>query len=162
MNFLVGFHQPPTVILIPTVLKQAQGITNWTFGKTGKKKSLDLDLHEKVYLLVHSCKDLHNRYVIRLGELHIFFAMVGAIWAYIEGSGIDQSWVMSRWFSGNTMHQVQMFVNEKGPFCPWEQFIFYTCMFYLQNPMNHQVVMKMWSQLSKPWVVLILKILKLP
>ena len=65
---------------MPTVLKQAQGITNWTFGKTEKKKiSLDLDLYEKVYLLVHSCKDLHNRDVIRLGELHILFAMVRAI-----------------------------------------------------------------------------------
>ena len=45
-------------------------------------------------------------YVIRLGELHIVFAMVRGIGTYIEGSEIDQSWVKSKWFSENTVHQV--------------------------------------------------------
>ena len=54
----------------------------------------------------HSREDLCNRHVIRLGELHIVFAIFRAIETYIEGSGIDQSWVKPGWFSKNTMQQV--------------------------------------------------------
>ena len=61
---------------IYTALKRAQGITKWRYGESGKTIiSLDLDLYEKVYLLVHGHKDLRNRYVIRIGELHIVFTM---------------------------------------------------------------------------------------
>ena len=75
---------------IYTALKRAQGITNWTYGETGKTLiSLDLSLFEKVYLLVHSRKRLRHHFVIRLGDLHIVFTMVRAIGTYIEGSGID-------------------------------------------------------------------------
>ena len=89
---------------IYTALKRVQGITNWTHSETEKAIiSLDLDVCEKVYLLVHGCEDLCNRYIIRLGELHIVFAMVRAIGTYIEGSGIGQSWVKLGWFSENTM-----------------------------------------------------------
>ena len=68
---------------IYTALKRSQGITNWTFGETGKTIRL--------YQLVQSCKDLYIRIYIGI---------------YIERSGIDQSWVKSGWFSENTMHQV--------------------------------------------------------
>ena len=92
---------------IYTALKRVQGISNWTHSETEKTIiSLDLDVCEKVYLLVHGCEDLCNRYIIRLGELHFVFAMVRAIETYIEGSGIDQFWVKLGWFSENTMHQV--------------------------------------------------------
>ena len=78
-----------------------------TCGDTGKTIiSLDANLYEKIFLLVHSREDLRNRSVILLGELHIVFAMFRAIGTYIEGSGIDQSWVKSGWFSESTMHQV--------------------------------------------------------
>ena len=70
-----------------------------------KKKSRPCSLR-KVYLLVHSHKDLRNRYVIWLGELHIVLAMVREIGTYVDKSEIVQSWVKSGWFSENIMHQV--------------------------------------------------------
>ena len=76
---------------IYTALKRTKGVTNWTFGETRKTIILDLDLYEKVDLLVHSREDLSNRYVIQLRKLHIVFAIFRAIETYIEGSGIDQS-----------------------------------------------------------------------
>ena len=92
---------------IYTAMNRAQHINNWCRGVIGKTIiSLDLDLYEKVYLLVNSRDDLRDRYILRLGELHIVFAMIRAIGTYIEGSGIDQSWVKSGWFGENTVKQV--------------------------------------------------------
>ena len=68
--------------------------------------SLDLDLYEKLYLLVHSREDLRNRYVIRLGKLHIVFVVIRKIGTYTEGSGFEKSWFKSEWLSENTIHQV--------------------------------------------------------
>ena len=102
--------------LIPyyIALKRTQDIINWTYGKTGKAiESPYLYLYEKVYLLVHSCEDLRNHYVIRLGELHIVFAMVSSVGTNIERSRTDQSCFKLGYFSENTMHQV---CERKGPF----------------------------------------------
>ena len=68
--------------------------------------SLDLDLYEKLYLLVHSREDLRNRYVIRLGKLLIVFVVIRKIGTYTEGSGFEKSWFKSGWLSENTIHQV--------------------------------------------------------
>ena len=58
---------------IYTALMREQGITNWVCVENGKTIiSLDLDLYERVYLLVHSREDLRNRYVIRLGSYILY------------------------------------------------------------------------------------------
>ena len=65
---------------IYTALMKAQGISVWTCGAGSKSViSLDQDLYEKSYLLVHSRSDMRNKYILCLGELHAVFAHIRAI-----------------------------------------------------------------------------------
>ena len=67
-----------------TALKRANGISIWACGNFFKTTlSLDLDLREKIYPLVHFRGDLRHRFVIRLDELHAVFAHVRAIGNFI-------------------------------------------------------------------------------
>ena len=75
---------------------------------------LDLDLYEKAYLLVHSRKDLRDRYVLCLGELHIIFAEIRAIGKFINSSGLDDAWMGANWFDSECLlQQVKQCPNMK-------------------------------------------------
>ena len=90
-----------------TGISMANDISQYLRGYGSKAIiSLDLDLYEKVYLLVNSREDLRNRYVICLGELHITFAYLRAIGTYIESSGLDDCWTRAKLFGDNTCRQV--------------------------------------------------------
>ena len=74
---------------IYTALKLSQSISTWTCPTVNKTViSLDLDLFERAYLLVQSRDDLRNKFVLRLGEMHIEFAALRAIGRFIENSGL--------------------------------------------------------------------------
>ena len=63
--------------------------------------SLDLDLYEKVYMLINTREDLRKEYIICLGELHIVFAHLRAIGAFINSSGIDDAWISAKCLTVN-------------------------------------------------------------
>ena len=92
----------------PVVPAKCCGLLMIPLNNPGSKAiiSLDLDLYEKVYLLVNSREDLRNRYVICLGELHIAFAYFRAIGTYIECFGLDDCWMRANLFEENTYRQV--------------------------------------------------------
>jgi len=48
--------------------------------------------------------DLKNRWVIRPGELHIFFAAIRVIGSFIDGTGITDLW--SVLYSDSTINQI--------------------------------------------------------
>ena len=84
---------------IYTALMRAQNITTWACGGSSKIViSLDLDLYEKAYLLVYSNSDLRSRFILCLGELHIVFAHIRAIGAYVSNSGLETAWMHANWF----------------------------------------------------------------
>ena len=84
---------------IYTALMKAQGISVWTCGAGSKSViSLDLDLYEKSYLLVHSRSDMRNKYILCLGELHAVFAHIRAIGNLINSSGIEDAWLEAAWY----------------------------------------------------------------
>ena len=60
--------------------------------------SLDLDLYEKAYTLVHYNTYLRERFILCLGELHAVFAHICAIGNYITCSGLDNAWMCAEWF----------------------------------------------------------------
>ena len=92
---------------IYTSLITANKISMWACGDTGKTiVCLDLDLYAKVYMLVNCCDELRGKFVLRLGELHIVFALIRAIGTYIESSGIDDAWKKSGLFGDNTVKQI--------------------------------------------------------
>ena len=75
---------------------------------------LDLDLHEKAYLIVHSRKDLRDRYLLCLGELHIISAEIRAIGNFINSSGLDDAWMGANWFDSECLlWQVKQCPNMK-------------------------------------------------
>ena len=84
---------------IYTALMQAQGISVWTCGAGSKNDiSLDLDFYEKCYLLVHSRRDMRDKYILCLGELHTVFAHIRAIGNLINSSGIEDAWLEAAWY----------------------------------------------------------------
>ena len=84
---------------IYTALMKAQGISVWTCGAGSKSViSLDLDLYEKSYLLVHSRSDMRNKYILCLGELHAVFAHIRAIGNLINSSGIEDACLEAAWY----------------------------------------------------------------
>ena len=64
---------------------------------------LDLDLYAKAYTLVHSRRDLRDRYVLCLGALHTVFAAIRAIGTSINCSGIDDAWMAAEWFDSECL-----------------------------------------------------------
>ena len=64
-------------------MMRVKNITAWDCGNDKKTAvSLDLDLNEKIYLLVNSNPNLKNKYVLCLGELDAVFAHLRAIATY--------------------------------------------------------------------------------
>ena len=89
---------------IYTALVTGKNISARACGKTSKVVvSLDLDLYEKLYLLVNFNDNLRSRYVLCLGELHAVFAHLRAIGSFISGSGIDDSWIAAGWFDSQCL-----------------------------------------------------------
>ena len=75
---------------------------------------LDLDLYAKAYKLVHSRRDLRDRYVLCLGALHTVFAAIRAIGTFINCSGIDDAWMAAEWFDSECLlRQVKECTNMK-------------------------------------------------
>ena len=58
---------------------------------------LDLDLYAKAYKLVHSRRDLRDRYV------HTVFAAIRAIGTFINCSFIDDAWMAAEWFDSECL-----------------------------------------------------------
>ena len=48
-------------------------------------------------------KDLRNRYVLCLGELHDVFAYLRAIGSFVEGLGIADAWVQAGWYDSPSL-----------------------------------------------------------
>ena len=66
---------------IYTALMLSQGISVHAVGDGERTViTMDLDLYERAYLLIHSRDDLRDKFVLRLGELHVIFAQLRAIW----------------------------------------------------------------------------------
>ena len=92
---------------IYTSLMLAQNIT--THVAYGSKKTiiaLDLDLYDRALQLRNSRDDLRDKFILRLGELHIVFAQCRAIGRFIENTGIDDAWIRSEVIGPNTVKQV--------------------------------------------------------
>ena len=85
----------------------AQNISLWVSGNGAKTIiSLDLDLYKKAYLMIRSRTDLAEKFIVRLGEFHVEFAVIRAIGKYVENSGIEKAWIDSGWFGSCIMRQV--------------------------------------------------------
>ena len=81
---------------IYTALMQAQRISVWTCGAgSNRVLSLYLDLYVKCYLLVHSRRDMRDKYILCLGELHAVFAHIGNL---INSPGIEGAWFEAAWY----------------------------------------------------------------
>ena len=86
---------------IYTGLMRAHGIAVWSCGASVKAIiSLDLDLYEKIYLLVNSNSEIRDKYILCLGELHAVFIHIRAIGNLITSSGIEEAWKGAGWFDG--------------------------------------------------------------
>ena len=89
---------------IYAALKLSQGISTYTIGgeKTVVTLALDLDLFEREYLLLHTRGDLKNKFILRLGELHIIFAHLRTI----GQCGIARCWLEADCMGSVTVEQV--------------------------------------------------------
>ena len=73
---------------IYTAFKLAQNVTTHVIGKSSKTIiSLDLDLYERALRLRNSSPDFLDKYVLRLGELHILFAHIRATGSSVTRGG---------------------------------------------------------------------------
>ena len=59
--------------------------------------TLDLDLYERA-VKIRGNTGHRNSWVSRMGELHIMFALLGSLGRYIEGSGLDDIWILKGLF----------------------------------------------------------------
>ena len=64
---------------------------------------LDLDMYEKIYLLVNTNPNLKNRYVLCLVELHAVFAHLRAIGSFIDGLGVSDAWIQAGWYDSEAL-----------------------------------------------------------
>ena len=67
--------------------------------------TLDLDLYERA-VKIRATTGNKETWVLRLGELHIMFALLKALGKYIEGSGIDDIWIESGLYGPAVMRQI--------------------------------------------------------
>lgn len=88
-----------------TFLTQLELVTKHVCGNNSKcVLTLDLGLYKPVQQLIMSRSDLHNRWIVRPGELHICFAMIRAIGVFIDGTGIPDLWTAL--YGDNTVSQI--------------------------------------------------------
>ena len=67
--------------------------------------TLDLDLYERA-VKIRATTGNKEYWVLRLGELHIMFALLKALGKYIEGSGIDDIWIESGLYGPAVTRQI--------------------------------------------------------
>ena len=85
-------------------LMRSQNISTWACGDRSKVViSLDQDLFEKIYPMVHSDLEMRKRYILCLGELHAVFAHIRAIGTYITSSGLYSAWISANWFGSECL-----------------------------------------------------------
>ena len=70
--------------------------------------TLDLDLYERA-VKIRATTGNKETWVLRLGELHIMFALLKALGKYIEVSGIDDIWIESGLYGPAVTRQLQIF-----------------------------------------------------
>ena len=81
---------PPTDwTTLLTALKNCQKVSE--VGAPGKRTitTLDLPLYIKAVQLVSTRPEMKDQFILRIGELHVLFAMCRSIGKYIEESGLD-------------------------------------------------------------------------
>ena len=91
---------------IYTAFKLAQNVTTHVIGESSKTISLDLDLYERTLRLRNSSPELLERFILRLGKLHILFAHIRAIGRFLENTVIDDLWLRSELIGQNTVRQI--------------------------------------------------------
>ena len=81
-------HSPTIQTVQLEFLQQVEQVTHQLSGTSTKfVLTLDLGLYKPVQQLIMSRPELQNRWIIRPGELHIFFAAIRAIGSFIDGTG---------------------------------------------------------------------------
>jgi hypothetical protein len=86
-------------------LKLAQGINVAVAGGGKIIVTLDLQLYSKC-MQMRENEDIKKKFMFRLGELHIVFAVLKVIGKYIQGSGIDQVLIEAGIYSTTTLGQI--------------------------------------------------------
>lgn len=90
-----------------TVLTQAQNINTFVVGQNRKTViTLDLGLYKPAKKLEMVKESLHDKFILRAGELHIVMAMLRSIGSYVENSGIDMAWVEAGMYGETTSKQI--------------------------------------------------------
>ena len=74
----------------------------------GKKVvvTLDLQLYNMAMRLWIERADIRDKFLFRLGELHVALWALTALGKYVEGSGIDQAWIEEGLYSPTTVIQI--------------------------------------------------------
>ena len=67
--------------------------------------TLDLDLHERA-VKIRANTGHTNCWVMRMGELHIMFALLRSLGRYIEGSGLDDIWIETGLYGPAVIRQI--------------------------------------------------------
>ena len=67
--------------------------------------TLDLDLHERA-VKIRTNTAHTDCWVMRMGELHIIFALLRSLGRYIEGSGLDDIWIEKGLYGPAVIRQI--------------------------------------------------------
>ena len=78
--------------------------------------SLDLALYEKILQLVYSDVNLKEKFILRLGELHISMAHFRGIGNYMSSSGIENIWIESGVYGPATTRSILQCTHYKRTF----------------------------------------------
>lgn len=98
---------PPTnPTALYTALKLTMNINAVIVGEDKRTVvTLDLDLYERAVKLREAAK-LHNKLILRIGELHTVFAALKSLGKYIEGSGLEQIWIEKELYGPATVRHL--------------------------------------------------------
>ena len=100
-------RSPPTSPqTLYTALCLAQKINSRVLGD-GKSTvlTLDLDLYERAVKIRANTNNIGNL-ILRMGELHIMFALLKSLGKFIEGSGIDDIWIENGLYGAAVVRQI--------------------------------------------------------
>ena len=100
-------HSPPTSPqTLYTALCLAQRINVSVVGIHSRTViTLDLDLYERA-VKIRGNTGHRNSWVLRMGELHIMFALLRSLRRYIEGSGLDDIWIEKGLYGPAVIRQI--------------------------------------------------------
>eukprot|EP00794_Sanderia_malayensis_P013484 gene13484-14881_t len=94
-------------------LKLAMNINAVVVGTNRKTIiTLDQDLYERA-VKIRSSEKINDNIVLRMGELHVVFAMLKALGRYIEGSGLEQIWIEKGLYGPSSVRQILAGKNYK-------------------------------------------------